>query len=164
LRKYVIITVFFLIGLFLVSGCLERRIAKLDRKLTKHKIYADELESSPEKPLQLCGDDDLYVFWNVLYCLNGQKFYENIDVALARQDKTFSAKSLKGEEVLKFDGGCHEKPIIIYLTKEACKESSVELPYEPKEQPSAPPYIEEGKETPIEIPPNYKPANAEEIQ
>lgn len=116
--------------ILLLSGCVERNPYLLDVRNLYLGVIVEDLDTSPEKPLKLCGNEDLVRLLEVLRCANQEKFYGSGYEGLEHRDESFEARSPEGYRVLKFDGACGEKAFSIYMTTDACDEVQSYQPYE----------------------------------
>ncbi len=115
-----VMIIFALCYVFVLCCCAERGMFVKRINPDKVRIIVEELKSSPEKPIMLCGEVDLNMFLRALSCANGDGFYKNIENALENQDHDFSFVTEDGREVMKFDGACLETSYSIYVTMQGC--------------------------------------------
>ncbi len=121
-------TISVLMIVLLVGGCLERNAYVLNPQKRSPKVFVEELDTSADSPFELCGQDDLARFLDILYCANGNRFYKTLTDGLAARDETFSATSPAGKNVMRFTGVCGVQEMEIFVTTEACDIKYLNLP------------------------------------
>ncbi len=93
------------------------------------RIIVDELNTSAEKPIPLCGMAELPIIAQKLYCANGQRFHTSIEDGLEKKTEDVTVKSKNGHDIFRFDGYCHDKLIVLYVAPDACEEATEYQPY-----------------------------------
>jgi hypothetical protein len=115
--------VFALLALLVGLGCMERNyFSSRFQQTRKAELIIDGVESGPDNPVLLCGEDDLTQFISILVCANGEKVYKTLVAGLDQEDLTFNGSTDKGYSVHKFKAVCYMKEYEFYITIDACDE------------------------------------------
>lgn len=100
-----------------LTGCPTRSVIGNLREL-----MIDSFETSPEQPVELCGNEETVAFLMALRCANGQAAYPSVDKALASRDLGYEGRSPSGERLARFTAVCYQKEYVLYLAPEQCPE------------------------------------------
>lgn len=84
-------------------------------------MIIDGVESSPENPVLLCGDQDLGQLIRALICPDGKKVYPSLVAGLDREDSEFHATTKEGYRVRRFEAACYKQPYELFITTDACE-------------------------------------------
>lgn len=121
MKRYLSLAVFCVCVLLLAAGCPDRRFfTPRFQAAKKAELIIDGVESAPDNPVLLCGDEDLGQFLRVLVCADGKKLYTSLTAGLEREDLGFSHTSGQGYQVRRFEGACYKKSYEFFLTVDAC--------------------------------------------
>ncbi len=100
----------------LLAGCPKYTVGS-----AAYQLPIDAVESSPERPVELCGLDEVTAFLTWLRCAAGGPAYRSPEAALEGLDREYSSKLPDGRQVIRYSPSCYQKTYEIYIAPESCE-------------------------------------------
>lgn len=99
----------------------------------------EAVSSSAEAPIELCGMDEVMVYFEWLRCANGQPVFRSGAAGLDSLDRDYESKTAQGARVVRYQATCYLKTYDLYIAPEVCEAGRrPNIPFaKPKAAPAA---------------------------